>query len=88
MTENKIEFIKNLESLCRQCRALGDIVIEYGYEDKDGFVPSDTILDDKREMICARWKDQDRRFGVYQSIEGDSNYGILIDAMKAIRKMA
>ena len=88
MTENKIEFIKSLESLCRQCRALGDIVIEYGYEDKDGFVPSDTILDDKREMICVHWKGQSSKYGVIQSIEGDSNYGILIDAMKVIGKMA
>lgn len=88
MKENKTAFIKALEDLCHMSRALEDLVIEYGYVDEHGtFVPSETESDSHREFLCFHWKDQERKFGQLQSIEGDSNFGILIDAMKVIPRM-
>lgn len=85
MRENKMEFIKELEKLCNKTRALENLVIEPGYFDyRSGeFVPSE----EKVNHLCIHWKDQDRQFGRVKSIEGDSCYGILIDAMKVISRL-
>lgn len=93
MRENKMEFIKALEDLCHKTRALEDLVIETGYinyEEKDkcnryAFVATEN--EEEVSHLLFRWKDQDRLFGVRQSIEGDSNYGILCDAMKVLEHM-
>ena len=85
MMENKIEFIKNLQNLINMTSAFDTLVIEVGYRDWNGeFVQSDERL----EWICLHWNDQDKRFGRYQSIEADSCYGILIDTMKVLCKLA
>lgn len=90
--EDKIAFIKEMETLCRMSRTLEDLVIEVGYReycgsinarDAERFIPSTERL----EWLCLRWGDQDRRFGRYVPIEGDSCYGILCDAMKVITRM-
>ena len=91
--ENKIEFIKALEDLCRKTSALQDIVIEPGNFDKypinldsTKFIPYKEGDPDPK-VICIHWKDQSWKFGYIQGIEADSCYGILLDAMKCIKKM-
>lgn len=83
--ENKLEVISKIQELCNATDALVDLVVEVGYRDWNGeFVPSTERLD----LLCLHWIDQDRRFGNYQNIEADSGYGIILDAMKVIRKLA
>ncbi len=89
--ENKIKFIHNLEALLHETRAFENLVIEPGYREfydtvdgADRFVPSK----EKPEWLLLRWKDQDRHYGRLVPIDGDSNWGILIDTMKALAKMA
>ena len=89
--ENKIKFIHDLEALLRQTRAFENLVVEPGYREfygtvdgADRFVPSK----EKTEWLLLRWEDQDRRFGRFVPIDGDSNWGILIDTMKVLTKMA
>ena len=84
MNENKIEVIEAIENMCRTTSVLRDLIIEPGYRDMDGkFIPSTERI----EWLCFRWHNQDRRFGIYQSIEADSGYGIIIDAMKVISRL-
>ncbi len=94
-TENKMEFIKELEALVNKTRALDGLVIEIGYReykdvaDVDGivirewkFIPST----ERFEWLRLHWKDQDTRFGRLVPIEGDSCWGIMIDFMKVVTK--
>lgn len=95
--ENRIEFIKEMETFCRKCRALEDLVIERGYvayhfdrpelEQKEFVKTNGEIPVGNDECICIRWKDQSPKFGIIQPINGDSCYGILIDAMKHITRI-
>ena len=94
MKENKMEFIKAIEDLCHKTRALQDLVIETGYINygkKDRFDRSEFVVTDNADEathLCFHWKEQSVLFGTRQSIEGDSNYGILCDAMKVIEHLA
>ena len=83
--EDKLAFIQKLQELMNMSRSFDNLVIEVGYRDWNGeFVPST----ERFEWICLHWSDQDRGFGRYQSIAGDSCFGILVDAMKVIGRMA
>lgn len=92
MKENKLEIINQIRKLCNMTRALEDLVIETGYFDYskvDDIGMAPFIPSEKEEEVSAlllRWKDENPPFGYRQSIEGDSGYGIIHDAMKAISK--
>ena len=93
MRENKMEFIKALEDLRHKTRALEELVIKTGYinydqKDKCGryeFVRTE----DANEIthLLFVWKEQYPLFGVRKCIDGDSNFGILIDAMETLNHM-
>lgn len=90
--ENKIEFIKELETLMHKTRMFKDLVIEVGYREYKGdsddpdrweFIP----CEEKPEWLLLRWKEQDSRFGRLVPIDGDSCWGIMIDFMKVAERM-
>lgn len=82
--ENKLEVIDAIQAMCRATSHLCNLVIEVGYRDWNGnFVPSNERLN----WLCFHWQDQERKFGRYQSIEADSGFGIILDAMKVISKL-
>ena len=93
MRENKMEFIKALEDLCHKTRALEDLRIKTGYinydqKDKCGRYEFVTT-EDANEIthLLFVWKEQDPLFGVRKCIDGDSNFGILIDAVETLNHM-
>lgn len=92
--ENRLEIINEIQKLCNMTSTLHDLTITTGYlnyaevEQDTGrpvFVP--TTEDDKVTAICLTWGSQNLKFGVRQSIDGDNGYGILLDFMKAVKKM-
>lgn len=99
MTErNKIEFIKNMESLLKQTEEYSDIVIKYGYVNyfddecykgttKKMFHESSEVVSGmgQDECVLIKWKSQHDMFGIRQSIKMDSFSGIFHDISKAIK---
>ena len=86
--ENKLEIIQILQDLCNATHALDDLIITPGYLDytTGEFVPS--TEEEKMKHLCFTWKEQLYQFGKICSIEADSGYGIICDAMKIITKIA
>lgn len=93
--ENKIEFIHNLTELLHQTRAFETLIVEYGYKEfcgkvdlysEERFVPCED--EDKLEWLLLRWPDQSPKYGCFVPVGGDSNWGIMIDAMKYLQHMA
>lgn len=96
---NKIEFIKNIESLLRQTSEYSDIVIKYGYvsyfddecykgtSKKMFHESSEEVVPGmgQDECVLIKWKSQHDMFGIRQSIKMDSFSGIFHDVSKAIK---
>ena len=83
----KHQFVKQLESLIRKTDELSTVTIDYGYLKGDEFTQSERELvnpDDPREMLKISYETGST---VYQSVEADSCYGILLDAMKGIEEL-
>lgn len=94
--ENKMEFIKELETLVNKTRAFDGLVIETGYREYKGVADVDGITigewefipsTERLEWLCLHWKDQNVRFGRLVPIDGDSCWGIMIDFMKVAERM-
>ena len=98
--ENRLQIIKDLETLLNTTSAAEGIQIRYGYAERiyteDGYLvtvvfhESDKELDLKEdycEEVQLRWGKQSDLFATYQSIEGDSGIAIINDIMKAVNKM-
>ena len=103
MTENRLQIIKEMETLLNKTRAANGIRIRYGYAEReyiefDGKVHIGNIVfhesereldkrDDPREEVQVKWGNQSDIFATYQSIESDSGFAIIEDIMKAVRKI-
>lgn len=98
--ENRLQIIKDLETLLNTTRAAEGIQIRYGYAERiyteDGYLlsvifhESDRELnlrEEPREEVQLRWGKQSDLFATYQSVEGDSGVAIINDIMKAVNKM-
>ncbi len=95
MKENRIEFIKKLTDLIHMSRSFDNLVIEYGYLTYEGegqrtFHRADNESDIPKgghECLSLKWQGQNDMFARYQSIEADSCWAILIDAVRALDRM-
>ena len=90
--ENILAIIKKIEEVANMTEAMENLVITPGYYEcfrnysVRWFEPSDDP--EKITAVNLHWKDQDLQFGNTQPIDGDSGYGVILDIVKAMRRMA
>ena len=90
--ENILAIIKKIEEAANMTEAMENLVITPGYYEcfrnysVRWFEPSDDP--EKIVAVNLHWKDQDLQFGNAQPIDGDSGYGVILDIVKAMRRMA
>lgn len=85
----KPQFVKQLEELIQKTDELADVSIEYGFIKNDVFIPSErelTNTDDPREMLKISYTTSPNLI-IYRSVEADSCYAVMLDAMKGIEEL-
>lgn len=99
---NKVMFVKEIETLLRQTRTCQDIEITYGslvYKPAKSWANGDIIQNSEgkffkriftESLISLENNDYVRiKLGnkvIYQSVEADSNWGVLLDIVKRLDK--
>ena len=90
--ENILAIIKKIEEAANMTDVMEDLVITPGYYEYSHdynarwFEPTDDA--EKITAVNLHWKGQDLQFGNTQPIEGDSGYAVILDIVKAMRRMA
>ena len=85
----KPQFIKQFETLIQKTDELANVSIEYGFIKNDVFIPSErelTNVDDPREMLKISYGTSPNAI-IYRSVEADSCYAVMLDAMKGIEEL-
>ena len=91
-SENVLAIIKKIEEAANMTDAMEDLVITPGYYEYSHdynarwFEPTDDA--EKITAVNLHWNGQDLQFGNTQPIEGDSGYAVILDIVKAMRRMA
>ena len=91
-SEDILAIIKKMEEVANMTEAMENLVITPGYYEYSHdynarwFEPTDDA--EKITAVNLHWKGQNLQFGNTQSIEGDSGYGVILDIVKAMRRMA
>lgn len=86
---NRVEIVREIQNLLIKTDRC-DVVVKYGYEDKDGFHESETDINmdpDKHEVVLIKYENQSDKYGRLQSIEGDGLFWIIFDVIKKVNQL-
>ncbi len=84
---SKVHFVKQLNDLIRSTDEGQNITITYGSYEDETFIASDIDLikaNDPREYVQIKYDSMGDTNAVYQSVEMDNCFSILLDVMKGI----